>query len=232
MAIDGHFGGLGAVGVSRIDRKWLEAVGNDRDHAVSRLFQEPRIDAGHRHRGRSLRAGLVGAVGADHDVLALAAGAVDDGDGLVVSAWSLPGRGLRSLIGLAGGRSRLLFVRRQGLAQCDLRDGFAAQRIVGEEGDGREGDQEQAEQHGQGLHRGERQPKPALLALRFLSERRAQFVGRFRHEPPRINLLTIARRAGFERLRRGQKRPVPVLPGEVGAGNKKGGPRAALVAML
>ena len=131
-------------------------------------------------------------------------------------------RGFRSLIGLAGGRG--CFSSAAGLAQGDLRDRLAAERIVGEKGDGREGDQEQAEQHGQRLHRGERQPKPALLALRFLSERRAQFVGRFRHEPPRINLPTIARRAGFERLRRGQKRPAPVLSGKDGSRQQKGRP--------
>ena len=73
------------------------------------------------------------------------------------------------------------------LAQGDMRDRLAAKGIVGEQGDGGKADQEQAEQHGQRLHRGERQPEPALLALGFLSERCAQLVGRFRHEPPRIN---------------------------------------------
>ena len=80
-----------------------------------------------------------------------------------------------------------LLVGARGLAQGDARDRFAAEGIVGEQGDGGKAGQEQAEQHGQRLHGGKRQPKPALLARLFLSERRAQFVGRLRHEPPRIN---------------------------------------------
>ena len=129
--------------------------------------------------------------------------------------------------------ARRLFVRPSPwLAQGDLRDGFAAQRIVGEEGDGREGDQEQAEQHGQRLHCGERQPKPALPALRFLSERCAQFVGRFSHEPPQINPPTIARRAGSEIATARVQRKRQVLPGRSGPASKKGGPRAALFGNL
>src|ERR1043166_7792616 len=85
---------------------------------------------------------------------------------------------------MSGGRPGELFVRR--LAQRDTGDRFAAKRVVGEKGDGEESNQEQAEQHSQRLHRSERQPEPALLALCLLSERRAQIVGRFRHGPPRI----------------------------------------------
>ena len=68
-----------------------------------------------------------------------------------------------------------------------MRDRLAAQRVVGEKRDAAKGNQEQSEQHGQRLHRGERQPKPALFGLGFLSERCAQFVGRLRHEAPQIN---------------------------------------------
>ena len=91
----------------------------------------------------------------------------------------------RSRFGSAGGRCGQLFVRRR-LAQRDAGDRLAAERVVGEKGYGEEGDQEQAEQHSQRLHRSEGQPEPALLALRLLSERRAQIVGHFRHGPPQI----------------------------------------------
>ena len=132
--------------------------------------------------GAALCATLVGGVAADHDVLALAAGAVDDGDGLVVAA-RLRMRispAVRLPEAAAGG------FRPPPGSQRDTRDRLAAERIVGEKRDGEEGDQEQPEQHSQRLHRSEGQPKPALPALRLLSERRAQIVGRFRHGPPRI----------------------------------------------
>ena len=45
-------------------------------------------------------------IAADHDVLALAAGAVDDGDGLVLAGRSLLGRGFRGLLGVAGSAQR------------------------------------------------------------------------------------------------------------------------------
>ena len=134
--------------------------------------------------GAGLCAGLVGGIAADHDILALAAGAVDDGDGLAVAGWRLLCR-FRSRFGAAGGRCGQLFVRRR-RAQRDTGDRLAAERVVGEKGDGEEGDQEQAEQHSQRLHRREGQPEPALLALCLLSERCAQIVGHFRHGPPRI----------------------------------------------
>ena len=67
-----------------------------------------------------------------------------------------------------------------------LRGRLAAERIVGEKGEAAKDHQEQAEQHGQRLHRRKGQPEPAFFALRFLSERGAQFVGRLSHEPPEI----------------------------------------------
>ena len=106
-----------------------------------------------------------------------------------------------------------LLVRRRRLAQGDVRDRLAAKGIVREQGDGGKADQEQAEQHGQRLHRGERQPKPALLALGFLSERRAQLVGRFRHEPPRINR---AEDTTMDRIRALATRSKAVHPGCAG----------------
>ena len=96
------------------------------------------------------------------------------------------------------GRGRL-FVRGRGLAQRDTRDRLAAQRIVVEQGDAEEGDQKQAEQHRERLHGRERQPVPALLTRRLLSERRAQFVGRLCHGSPRINCATIPRCGRFRR---------------------------------
>ena len=131
---------------------------------------------------------------------------------------------------VAGRRSGGLLVRAGGLAQGDMRDRLAAKGIVGEQGDGGKADQEQAEQHGQRLHGGERQPESALLALGFLSERRAQLVGRFRHEPPRINRAEDTTMGRIRAPRRRAK--AGLIRGCLGRrsepATKKGGPRAAL----
>ena len=149
-----HFRRLGAVGLGGIDGERLEPVGDHRDHAVARFFQQARIDPGHQ-AGRGVRLGLVGgiAAGTDHDVLARAARAVDDGDGLLLGRCGLLGGGSCSRLGMR----RMLPPRRAfrpaagGLAQRDARDRLAAERIVVEHGDAEEGDQKQAEQHRQRL---------------------------------------------------------------------------------
>ena len=64
---------------------------------------------------------------------------------------------------------------------------FAAQRIVVEEGEAGEGHQKQAEQDGERLDSGKRQPEPALSAHRLLSKRSAQIIGRLCHRTPQIN---------------------------------------------
>ena len=83
---DRHLGGLGAVGLGGIDRERLQAVGDHRDHAVAGFFQKPRIDPGH-HGGRGVGSSALSApsIAADRDVLPRAAGAVDDGDGLLLA---------------------------------------------------------------------------------------------------------------------------------------------------
>ena len=104
---DRHLCGLGLIEGCGIGGEGFEILGRDRDHAVAGFFQEPRVGAGHRRRrgGAGIAFGLVasrlfgdGGVAANHDVLALAARAIDDGDGAV-----LAGRGL---LGLALGRMR------------------------------------------------------------------------------------------------------------------------------
>src|SRR6185369_8095819 len=95
--------------------------------------------------------------------------------------------------------------------------------------DGKEGNQEQAEQHSQRLYRSESQPEPALLALCLLSERRAQIVGHFRHGPPRItgaDDTTAGQGHGTSGLSRCwlESQLTPLLPP-----SKKGDPKAALL---
>src|ERR1700738_1024508 len=127
--------------------------------------------------------------------MACAARAVDNGDGLLFARRYLLGRGFCSVVGRAGRRHRGFFVRRRRLADGDTDSWFAAQWIVVEQGKADKGNQEQAKQHGKRLGRRKRQPQPALSFHRRLSERRAQIVGRLCHGPPRINRLTIPRRA-------------------------------------
>ena len=88
----GHFGRLGAVGFGGVDRERLQPVRDHGDHAVAGFFQQALIHSRH-HGGCGVGLGLGGGVAADHHVLALAAGAVDDGDGLVLGRRGLLGRG-------------------------------------------------------------------------------------------------------------------------------------------
>ena len=187
----GHFGRLGAVGFGGVDRERLQPVRDHGDHAVAGFFQQALIHPGH-HGGRGVGLGLVGGVAADHDVLALAAGAVDDGDGLLLGGRGLPGCGFGAGLGGAGsGHGGFLALVRgaAGRAKRDARDRLAAQRIVAEDGEAGEDSQKQAQQNGKCLDTGKRQPETALPARRLLSERRAQIVGRLCHGAPRINRL-------------------------------------------
>ena len=63
----------------------------------------------------------------------------------------------------------------------------AAERIVMEQRETREGSQEQAQQDGERLDPGKRQPEPALSAHSLLSKRSAQIIGRLCHGTPRIS---------------------------------------------
>ena len=143
------------------------------------------------------------------------------------------------LVGLsgAGGRHGGFFAlvgRRGGRTQRDARDRFAAQRIVAEDGEARKDSQKQAQQDGECLNTGKRQPKPALPARRLLSERCAQIVGHFCHRSPRINGLddTTARRGrGRYATARVRRKPDQDVAGnQWRPSSKKGGPKAALFA--
>ena len=146
----GHLGRLGAVGIGGIDRERLQAVGHDRDHAVAGLFQQPLVDAGHRCAGAG------------------SASALSAASPPITTSWRLPLEpsmmvtvllsplgclrcGFRGLFGVAGAAMRVRFSAR--LAQRDTGDRLAAEGIVGEKRDGEEGNQKQAEQHRQRLHR-------------------------------------------------------------------------------
>src|SRR5665647_615375 len=103
-----HFRRLGAVGLGGVDREGFQPVGYDRDHAVTRFFQQAGIDTGH-DSGRGVGPGLVGlvaGVAADHHVMVRAARAVDDGDGLSFARGGLFGRGFGAVLGGAGSRGQ------------------------------------------------------------------------------------------------------------------------------
>ena len=109
-----HFGRLGAVGFGGVDRERLQSVGDHRDHAVARFLQQPLIDRRPSWRARRSASALSAASPADHDVLALAAGAVDDGDGLLLGRRGLLGRGLGAAGWRAGGAVAAFSPRRRG----------------------------------------------------------------------------------------------------------------------
>ena len=179
--------------------------------------------------GAAFGSALSAASPADHDVVALAAGAVDDGDGLLLARCGLLGRGFGAVLGSARGRHGRFFSRGCRLTQRDAGDRLAAERIVAEDGKASEGNQKQAEQHGKRLDSGKRQPKSALPAHRFLSERRAQIVGRLCHGPPRINRAddtTAGQVRGRSSAAAAPQRPCFGLPGRSDH-SKKGGPKAA-----
>ena len=94
--------------------------------------------------------------------MARPARAVDDGHGLVLGRRGLLGRRFRRRFGRMRGRGSLLIGDGR-LAQRNVGDRLAAKRIVVEQSEADEGDQEQPEQHGERLHRRKRQPEPALL---------------------------------------------------------------------
>jgi hypothetical protein len=100
----------------------------------------------------------------------------------VLAARGLLGGRFRAVIGDAG-RGGGLLVTPVLLPDRDAHDRFAAERIVAEYGKAGIDHEEQAEQHGQRLHRGKRQPEPTFPAHGFLSERGTQIVGRLSHEP-------------------------------------------------
>ncbi len=184
---DRHLRSFGAVGFGGVDRERLQPVGDHRDHAVARFFEQALIDPGH-HGGGGVGLGFVsGAVAADHHVVVRAARAVDDGDGLLLGGRGLLGRGFRDRLGSARGRRGGFFACLRRLPDGDADDRLAAQRIVIEDGKADESHKEQAEQHRNRLRRRKRQPKSALSSHRLLSKRRAQIVGRLCHAPPRIN---------------------------------------------
>ena len=54
-----HFRSPRAVGFGRIDREWLQSVGDHRNHAVAGFFEQPRIDPAHDRRKRRRSFGLV-----------------------------------------------------------------------------------------------------------------------------------------------------------------------------
>ena len=130
--------------------------------------------------------------------MARPARSVDDGHRLVLGRRGLLGRRFHRRFGRMRDRGSLLIGNGR-LAQRNVGNRLAAKWIVVEQSDADEGDQEQPEQHGERLHRRKRQPEPALLTPRLLTERRAQFISRLCHGPPRISRATIARGGRFQR---------------------------------
>ena len=123
-----------------------------------------------------------GFAAADHDVVACPAGAVDDGDGLLLARRGVPGLGFGAVFGRGRGGG-LFFLRRFRRTDRDAGDRLAAERIVVEDGEANEGNQEQAQQHREQLHSGKWQPIAASPARGRLPKRRAQIVGRLCHGP-------------------------------------------------
>ena len=179
-----HPGRFGAVRLGGIDRK------GSRPSATTGSCRSALSPAGAGPRRPSAPARRPYRLSQCHQrgndkVLALAAGAVDDGDGLLIRGRALFGGGFRAP-SRAGGSARGFFRTGRGLTQHDPRRRLAAERIVAKERDSRQ----RRPETGQA-------PRPApadavngsrkrrFLRTGFLSERRAQLVGRFRHEPPK-----------------------------------------------
>ena len=114
------------------------------------------------------------------------------------------------------------------LAQRDARDRLAAERIVGEDGEAGKGDQEQAEQHGQRLHTGERQPETGAFGAPFpvraaCSDRRPSLPWTSPNQPRR----RYHDGARLRQIRRRDSRRKPAVrhaAGIVGTSQQKGRP--------
>jgi hypothetical protein len=156
---DGHFSGLGLIGWRGIGREGLEVRCGDRDHAIAGFFQELRVDPRHNGNGAAISIRFVGRHSvlcptANHHVLPLATGAIDDGDGPLLGGGGRWFRGrLRGVLASHHGRiGHLLICAFR--PQREMDNGLTTERIVAEQGKACENHQEHAEQDGQRLHGG------------------------------------------------------------------------------
>ncbi len=170
----GGLGGPGAVGVAAggIGAERLQAVGDHGDHAVARTFQEAWIDSASDRRRGGLAIGTIAGVGAatGHDhIMPRAAGAIDDGDGLLAGWWICGpdhDAGWFLFWHACGGSGR----RRSGGFLTRQRRGivghaghwFAAERIFREQGNAGKGHQKQREDDREQLRHRQRKPETPL----------------------------------------------------------------------
>ena len=223
---------LARLGVAR---ERARAVARDlRDAAVRRHFQQPPVD----RRLRPVNA-------RNHHLVVLAAGAVDDGDGLQPGGGAgvdrAFGRDRRDcnvraarrcvMLAAVAAAGRVLAVERR--PGGDHRHRLAAERIVGEQRPAHRHQPEQAEHAGQQLRRAERQLRQLRgLLLPFLAERGVQVVIRGHGPNPRESSAESSTRdsgqvnsaypAGCIRLRHryGQTKTGRPVGRPVGTGNR------------